>query len=109
MQFQLDAETLSHSLERLSSTLDPQSLSNKSNPEILLALEVRFRGEDVSIQGDAGLAGFSFAACFQQQVWLVSEKTSLFVRALVHSHACAVNLPPDVKDWNQEDLSSNRS
>uniref|UniRef100_A0A8C7Z2S3 Envoplakin b n=1 Tax=Oryzias sinensis TaxID=183150 RepID=A0A8C7Z2S3_9TELE len=38
-KFQLDAETLSHSLERLSSTLDPQSLSNKSNPEILLALE----------------------------------------------------------------------
>nr|XP_046271944.1 envoplakin-like [Scatophagus argus] len=38
-KFQLDAETLSESLERLSSTLDPKSLANKSNPEVLLALE----------------------------------------------------------------------
>lgn len=78
MQFQLDAETLSHSLERLSSTLDPQSLSNKSNPEILLALEVRFRGEDVSIQGE-------------REVWRVSvlphvfsSKFGLFQRKLVY-------------------------
>lgn len=40
MQFQLDAETLSESLNRLSSTLDPKSLANKSNPEVLMALEV---------------------------------------------------------------------
>ncbi|KAF6722971.1 Envoplakin [Oryzias melastigma] len=45
-QFQLDAETLSHSLERLSSTLDPKSLRNKSNSEILLALE----GEEPSLR-----------------------------------------------------------
>ncbi|XP_029365431.1 envoplakin [Echeneis naucrates] len=38
-KFQLDAETLSESLERLNSTLDPKSLANKSNPEVLLALE----------------------------------------------------------------------
>ncbi|XP_040918385.1 envoplakin [Toxotes jaculatrix] len=38
-KFQLDAETLSESLQRLSSNLDPKSLANKSNPEILLALE----------------------------------------------------------------------
>ncbi|XP_069557355.1 envoplakin [Brachyistius frenatus] len=38
-KFQLDAEQLSDSLERLSSTLQPKSLSNKSNPEALLALE----------------------------------------------------------------------
>lgn len=41
MQFQLDAERLSESLERLSSTLDSKSMENKTNPEILLALEVR--------------------------------------------------------------------
>lgn len=41
MQFQVDAETLSESLERLNSTLDPKSLAGKSNPEVLLALEVR--------------------------------------------------------------------
>lgn len=41
MQFQLDAETLSESLERLRSTLDPKSLANKSNSEVLLALEVQ--------------------------------------------------------------------
>lgn len=40
MQFQLDAETLSDSLSRLNSTLDPQVMANKSNPEVLLALEV---------------------------------------------------------------------
>ncbi|XP_042249882.1 envoplakin [Thunnus maccoyii] len=38
-KFQLDAETLSESLERLKSTLDPKSLSAKSNPEVLMALE----------------------------------------------------------------------
>ncbi|XP_029914452.1 envoplakin isoform X2 [Myripristis murdjan] len=38
-KFQLDAETLSDSLKRLSSTLDPKSLANKSNPEVLMALE----------------------------------------------------------------------
>ncbi|XP_035510377.1 envoplakin [Morone saxatilis] len=38
-KFQLDAETLSESLERLNSTLDPKSLANKSNHEVLLALE----------------------------------------------------------------------
>ncbi|RVE69125.1 hypothetical protein OJAV_G00074690 [Oryzias javanicus] len=45
-KFQLDAETLSHSLERLSSTLDSKSLRNKSNSEILLALE----GEEPSLR-----------------------------------------------------------
>uniref|UniRef100_A0A3Q3Q455 Uncharacterized protein n=1 Tax=Monopterus albus TaxID=43700 RepID=A0A3Q3Q455_MONAL len=38
-KFQLDAETLSESLERLSSTVDPKALAKKSNPEVLLALE----------------------------------------------------------------------
>ncbi|XP_033501046.2 envoplakin b [Epinephelus lanceolatus] len=38
-KFQLDAETLSESLDRLSSTMDPKSLAEKSNPEVLLALE----------------------------------------------------------------------
>lgn len=38
-KFQLDAERLSESLERLSSTLDSKSMENKTNPEILLALE----------------------------------------------------------------------
>ncbi|KAM9346768.1 envoplakin [Symphorus nematophorus] len=38
-KFQLEADTLSESLERLNSTLDPKSLANKSNPEVLLALE----------------------------------------------------------------------
>ncbi|KAM9745605.1 envoplakin [Menidia menidia] len=38
-KFQLDAETLSESLERLTSTMDPKSLTNKSNSEALLDLE----------------------------------------------------------------------
>ncbi|MEQ2262327.1 hypothetical protein XENORESO_006806, partial [Xenotaenia resolanae] len=38
-KFQLDADTLSESLQRLNSTLDPKSLNSKSNSEILLALE----------------------------------------------------------------------
>uniref|UniRef100_A0A7N6BLL2 Desmoplakin SH3 domain-containing protein n=1 Tax=Anabas testudineus TaxID=64144 RepID=A0A7N6BLL2_ANATE len=38
-KFQLDAETLSDSLERLGSILDPKSLTKMSNPEVLLALE----------------------------------------------------------------------
>ncbi|KAK2894186.1 envoplakin [Channa argus] len=45
-KFQLDAETLSDSLERLSSTLDPKSLANKSNPEVLLELE----GEEPAVK-----------------------------------------------------------
>lgn len=44
IQFQLEAETLSESLSRLNSTLDPQSLTKKSNPEALLALEVQLFG-----------------------------------------------------------------
>ncbi|XP_028310611.1 envoplakin [Gouania willdenowi] len=38
-KFQLDAEQLSESLDRLRLGLDPKSLNNKSNPEILLSLE----------------------------------------------------------------------
>uniref|UniRef100_UPI003AAD0C66 envoplakin-like n=1 Tax=Centroberyx gerrardi TaxID=166262 RepID=UPI003AAD0C66 len=38
-KFQLEAETMSESLRRLNSTLDPKSLANKSNPEVLMALE----------------------------------------------------------------------
>uniref|UniRef100_A0A4W6BNQ2 Envoplakin b n=1 Tax=Lates calcarifer TaxID=8187 RepID=A0A4W6BNQ2_LATCA len=38
-KFQLDAETLSESLERLNSTLNPKSLANKSNPQVLLGDE----------------------------------------------------------------------
>ncbi|KAK2833848.1 hypothetical protein Q5P01_017737 [Channa striata] len=38
-KFQLDAETLSESLERLSSPLDPKSLANRNNSDVLLALE----------------------------------------------------------------------
>ncbi|CAN9505785.1 unnamed protein product [Ophioblennius macclurei] len=38
-KFQLEAEQLSESMERLRSTMDPRSLNNKSNPEVLLALE----------------------------------------------------------------------
>lgn len=49
MQFQLEAEMLSESLERLSSTLDPKSLDKKSNPEILLALEVQRCLSDVKV------------------------------------------------------------
>lgn len=40
LQFQLDAETLSESLERLNYTLDPKALANKSAPEVLMQLEV---------------------------------------------------------------------
>ncbi|KAM9393400.1 envoplakin-like isoform 2-T2 [Pholidichthys leucotaenia] len=38
-KFQLDAERLSESLERLNSTMDPKTLANKSNSEVLFALE----------------------------------------------------------------------
>uniref|UniRef100_A0A8D0CT75 Envoplakin b n=1 Tax=Sander lucioperca TaxID=283035 RepID=A0A8D0CT75_SANLU len=38
-KFQLDAETLSESLERLNSSMDPTSLAKKSNPQVLMALE----------------------------------------------------------------------
>ncbi|XP_028267450.1 envoplakin-like [Parambassis ranga] len=38
-KFQLDADTLSESLEKLNSTLDPKTLTNRSNPQTLLALE----------------------------------------------------------------------
>ncbi|XP_068574937.1 envoplakin [Cebidichthys violaceus] len=38
-KFQLDAETLSESLERLNSAMDPKSLRDKSNPQVLMALE----------------------------------------------------------------------
>lgn len=38
-KFQLDADQLSDSLERLNSTMDPRSVANKSNPEVLLTLE----------------------------------------------------------------------
>ena len=41
MQFQLDAETLSVSLDRLRTTVDPKSVSSKSNSEVLLDLEVQ--------------------------------------------------------------------
>ncbi|XP_038162234.1 envoplakin-like [Cyprinodon tularosa] len=45
-KFQLDAETLSESLQRLKSNLDPKSFNNKKNPEILLALE----GDEPSVK-----------------------------------------------------------
>ncbi|XP_063052355.1 envoplakin a isoform X2 [Engraulis encrasicolus] len=38
-KYQLDADTLSESLTRLSSSLDPKALSSMSNPEILLQLQ----------------------------------------------------------------------
>uniref|UniRef100_A0A8L0DQK7 Desmoplakin SH3 domain-containing protein n=1 Tax=Oncorhynchus mykiss TaxID=8022 RepID=A0A8L0DQK7_ONCMY len=38
-KYQLDVETLSESMKRLNSNLDPKSLNNKNNPEILLQLE----------------------------------------------------------------------
>ncbi|XP_056144262.1 envoplakin-like [Lampris incognitus] len=38
-KFQLEAETLSDSLKRLESAVDPKFLANKSNPEVLMALE----------------------------------------------------------------------
>uniref|UniRef100_A0A8C7G8Q2 Envoplakin-like n=1 Tax=Oncorhynchus kisutch TaxID=8019 RepID=A0A8C7G8Q2_ONCKI len=38
-KYQLDVETLSESMKRLNSNLDPKSLNNKKNPEILLQLE----------------------------------------------------------------------
>ncbi|XP_041672847.1 envoplakin [Cheilinus undulatus] len=38
-KFQLDAETLSDSLKRLNTSLDPKTLANKSNPEALLVIE----------------------------------------------------------------------
>uniref|UniRef100_A0A673BAP6 Envoplakin-like n=1 Tax=Sphaeramia orbicularis TaxID=375764 RepID=A0A673BAP6_9TELE len=38
-RFQLDAETLSDSLSRLNSTLDPNSLADRSNPQVLLGDE----------------------------------------------------------------------
>ncbi|XP_047213473.1 envoplakin-like [Girardinichthys multiradiatus] len=45
-KFQLDADTLSESLQRLNSTLDPKFLNSKSNSEILLALE----GDEPSVK-----------------------------------------------------------
>ncbi|KAM6913834.1 envoplakin-like [Lycodopsis pacificus] len=38
-KFQLDAETLSESLERLNSAMDPKYLGNKSNSQVLMVLE----------------------------------------------------------------------
>ncbi|XP_037331273.2 envoplakin [Pungitius pungitius] len=38
-KFQLEAETLSESLERLNSAMHPKSLGGKSNPHVLMALE----------------------------------------------------------------------
>uniref|UniRef100_A0A3Q3GGX3 Envoplakin-like n=1 Tax=Labrus bergylta TaxID=56723 RepID=A0A3Q3GGX3_9LABR len=40
-KFQLDAETLSDSLQRLNTSLDPKSLANKSNAEALIVIEVQ--------------------------------------------------------------------
>ncbi|XP_062402338.1 envoplakin a [Sardina pilchardus] len=42
-KYQLDADTLSESLTRLGSTLDPKALSGKTNPEILLQLQAEER------------------------------------------------------------------
>ncbi|XP_068193776.1 envoplakin [Antennarius striatus] len=38
-KFQVDAERLSESLQRLSANIDPKSLAGRSNPEVLLMLE----------------------------------------------------------------------
>uniref|UniRef100_A0A3B4A674 Uncharacterized protein n=1 Tax=Periophthalmus magnuspinnatus TaxID=409849 RepID=A0A3B4A674_9GOBI len=45
-KFQLDAETLSNSLHRLHSNLDPKLLKDKSNQEVVLAIE----GDDPALQ-----------------------------------------------------------
>ncbi|XP_036392249.1 envoplakin a [Megalops cyprinoides] len=45
-KYQLDADTLSESLAKLNSTLDPKAVSNKSNSQILLQLE----GEERALQ-----------------------------------------------------------
>lgn len=45
-QFQVDTEQLSETLTQLSSTLDPDSVSQMSNSKTFLQLEVREKQED---------------------------------------------------------------
>ncbi|XP_041735464.1 envoplakin-like [Coregonus clupeaformis] len=58
-KYQLDVETLSESMKRLNSNLDPKSLDNKSNPEILLQLEGDERAIERNEQRLVALREFS--------------------------------------------------
>ncbi|XP_041958967.1 envoplakin a isoform X1 [Alosa sapidissima] len=54
-KYQLDADTLSESLTKLGSTLDPKALNSKTNPEILLQLQAEERAVQRSEQKLADL------------------------------------------------------
>ncbi|XP_038845213.1 envoplakin-like [Salvelinus namaycush] len=58
-KYQLDVETLSESMKRLNSNLDPKSLDNKNNPEILLQLEGDERAIERNEQRLVALREFS--------------------------------------------------
>lgn len=58
-KYQLDVETLSESMKRLNSNLDPKSLNNKNNPEILLQLEGDERAIERNEQRLVALREFS--------------------------------------------------
>ncbi|CDQ70725.1 unnamed protein product [Oncorhynchus mykiss] len=58
-KYQLDVETLSESMKRLNSNLDPKSLNNKKNPEILLQLEGDERAIERNEQRLVALREFS--------------------------------------------------
>nr|XP_020466617.1 envoplakin [Monopterus albus] len=50
-KYQMDAEHLSEMLTKLNNSLDPKSISKKSNPEVLLQLE----GEEMAVQNSEQL------------------------------------------------------
>uniref|UniRef100_A0A8C8IL94 Envoplakin n=1 Tax=Oncorhynchus tshawytscha TaxID=74940 RepID=A0A8C8IL94_ONCTS len=58
-KYQLDVETVSESMKRLNSNLDPKSLNNKNNPEILLQLEGDERAIERNEQRLVALREFS--------------------------------------------------
>lgn len=77
LQFQLDADTLSESLEKLNSTLDPKSLTNRSNPETLLALEVRHCFQNCSMESLEMCKRFSSKNVETQIVYQLSSFVAL--------------------------------
>lgn len=82
IQFQLDAETLSESLSRLNSTLDPQSLTKKSNPEALLTLEVRLFHSYGAFVLKRAMIEVLISPKLPNKSTLISMKSNHFVKCL---------------------------
>lgn len=92
-KFQLEAETLSDSLKRLHSNLDPKVLADKTNPQVLLAIE----GDEPSVKRN------------EQRLAALSDLSSSVVPLkLRHTQPNRTTTIVSVCDWGDAESSVRR-